>query len=236
MYSPTYGELKNNLQMELDLQNENFITDDEYLSYFNEGVDLVESTIHTIYEDYFLTSDSITLVSGTDLYNMPADIYAQKIRGLFYNDNAANIYEIKRIKQLKDTLTFDPSTTGTNIYMYLTTNGSAGIKIKFFPVPRENSTFITRWYLRNAKRFTADNDVCDIPEFSMVITQYAKWKCMMKEGHPDANAAGQILQGMKQEMVETLTAKIPDEDNKIPLDTSFYNDFDTGGWGDIYGS
>jgi hypothetical protein len=46
VYSPTYAELKSYLQKELDLEDETFITDDEFLSYFNEAVDMVEAAIH----------------------------------------------------------------------------------------------------------------------------------------------------------------------------------------------
>jgi hypothetical protein len=88
-------------------------------------------------------------------------------------------------------------------------------------------------YLRNAKKFSADADVCDIPEFTSVIIAYVRWKCMAKEGHPDQMSAQQTLQVVRQEMVDTLTARVPDEDNQITQDLSFYNEFDSlngGNW------
>lgn len=234
MYSPTYSELDTQLRAELDLQDETFITPDEMLSYFNEAVDMVESTIHTIYEDYFLTSAPVSLVNGTPGYVLPSDIYAQKIRGMFYSDGGANIFEIKRIKQLGEINFLNLTQRPIYDYRYLITNdATAGLKVVFYPTPNETSTFITMWYLRNAKRFTIGTDVCDIPEFTSVIVQYVRWKCLDKEGHPSTPQAAAVLQQFRQEMVDTLTARVPDEDNTIQQDLSHYDDFDTmfyGGW------
>jgi hypothetical protein len=59
-----------------------------------------------------------------------------------------------------------------------------------------------------------------------VLVQFVRWKCLSKEGHPDANQAGADLERMKQEMVDTLTARVPDEDNFVLKDMSFYRDYD----------
>jgi hypothetical protein len=227
MYSPTYLELKTNLQQELDIEDETFITSNELLNYFNEAIDMVESTIHTIYEDYFLDSQTMSLVSGTSLYDLPATIYAQKIRNITYNDNSTRYFEIRRIKQLKNIPLYTLQTTQPYVYQYIILNSaSTGLKIKLYPTPLETNSNVTIYFLRNAKKFASDTDVCDIPEFTSVIVQYARWKCMSKEGHPDTDMNAQVLQAMKQEMVDTLTARVPDEDNQVIMDESFYRDFD----------
>jgi hypothetical protein len=234
MYSPTYGDLDSNLRKELDLEDETFITPQEMLNYANEAVDMVESAIHTIYEDYFLTSARISIVNGTQAYSLPTDIFAQKIRGMFYSDGAAKLFEIKRIKNLNDLNYLTLPGSQTYDYSYLLTNsGSAGLKIAFYPTPNETNQNITVWYLRNAKRFTVPADICDIPEFTAVLIQYMRWKCLDKEGHPATQMAAGTLQQLRQEMVDTLTARVPDEDNGVQGDFSHYNEFDTmfnGGW------
>jgi hypothetical protein len=223
VYSPTYAELKSYLQKELDLEDETFITDDEFLSYFNEAVDMVEAAIHNIYEDYFLTMAALPITAGTAAYSLPSDIYAQKIRKILYNDNGSLKYEIRRIKRLEDTLYIEQA----DLYAYILMNsGSTGMKVNFFPTPQDSNSNISVWYLRNAKRFTTDTDVCDIPEFTSVVVQFVRYKCLTKEGHPDAASAAQDLERMKQEMVDTLTARVPDEDNTVLKDTTFYRDFD----------
>ena len=223
MYSPTYADLKSFLEKELDLEDETFITPEEFQYYFNEAVDMIEAACHTIYEDYFLTSATISLVNGTSAYALPSDIYAQKIRAVLYNDGEAKKYNIKRFRKLDDTLFVQTP----DAYRYLLTNDSTnGNRMVFYPTPAETNTYITIWYIRNAKRFTADSDVCDIPEFTNVLVQFVRWKCLSKEGHPDAQQAATDLDRMRQEMVETLTARVPDEDNTVIKDFSFYDDFD----------
>jgi hypothetical protein len=230
MYSPTYAELKSALQKELDLEDETFITAQEFLNYFNEGVDVVEASIHTIYEDYFLTKGNLSLVNGTADYGLPSDIYAQKIRGMYYDDGSKK-YDIKRVRKITDVKFVEQ----TDYYQYIITNTSAsGLKITLYPTPAETNSYVTLWYIRNAKRFSADADVCDIPEFTHVIVQYVRWKCMSKEGHPDTPQALNDLERMKQEMVETLTARVPDEDYEITQDMSFYNDFDDYRFGGMF--
>jgi hypothetical protein len=223
MYSPTYSELKTYLQKELDIEDETFITADELLSYFNEGVDMVEAAIHNIYEDYFLTSTTLFMVNGTQGYSLPTDIYAQKIRRILYSDGSAQRYEIKRVKRLEDLMYVESG----DLYRYIIKNSSSsGLQLMIYPTPSSTNSFGTIWYIRNATKFADDDDTCDIPEFTSVIVQYVRWKCLNKEGHPDAAANGAILEQMKQEMVDTLTARIPDEDNYVQKDWSFYSDFD----------
>lgn len=223
MYSPAYSELKALLQKELDIEDETFITAIELLGYFNEGVDMVESAIHTIYEDYFLTNAALSFVSGTSQYSLPTDIYAQKIRQIWYNDNNSINYEIRKVRQLKE-IQFS---IRPDLYKWMLTNDSTiGLKINIYPTPLETNSNGIIWYIRNAKRFAVDADICDIPEFTAVVVQYARWKCMSKEGHPDTMMALNDLANMKQMMVETLSARIPDEHNEVIQDFTFYEDFD----------
>lgn len=224
MYSPTYGEIKSSLQKELDLEDETFVTPEELLKYANEAIEMVSSSIHSIYEDYFLAETTIEFNEGQASYDLPTDIYAQKIRHMKYDDGGTRVYEIRRIKKLNDISFIRPE----DLFRYNITNNSAeGLKIKIYPTPQESTTNVTLYYLRTANRFTADSDVCDIPEFSSVVVQYMRWKCLAKEVHPDADAALRDLNNMRQEMVDTLTARIPDEQNTIDPDLSFYLDFDT---------
>ena len=96
MTNPTYLELTTQVKDSLDLWEETFITDSELLNYFNEAIDLVESNILTIYEDYFLAKTTLSIVSGTQDYALPSGIFAQKIRKIYYNDSSATRYEIRR--------------------------------------------------------------------------------------------------------------------------------------------
>lgn len=225
MTPAVYSALVTKVKSELDLFEETFITDAELLIYFNEGLAMVSSLIHTIYEDYFMVKGSITLVSGTQDYALPSDIYAQKIRRLLYNDSGANQYDIKQIRNLSEI----PFAVSTDNLRYIITNEyTSGPRISFYPTPSVSGNLVTIFYLRDAKAFTgSDSDTCDCFEFSNVVVQYVKVRCMEKEGHPDLGEATSALDQLKMLMVETLTNRVVDEDTEILKDYSFYRDFDS---------
>jgi hypothetical protein len=221
----TYSEMKEKVMNDLDLEDEDFITAEEFLGYFNEAIDDVEAKIHTLYEDYFLTTGYLSLVNGTADYAFPSDIYANKLRKLFYS-YGGDEYEVTKIKRLSDI----PDVEAGDRYRYLPINTTAsGYRIRIYPTPAlTDSTAMSVWYLRNAKRLSLDADVCDIPEFANVIMQQVKVRCYEKEGHPNTLKAMQDLKEMEELMVTTLTNMVDDENDQVEMDLSFYEDFDSG--------
>src|SRR6185503_10480631 len=95
--SVQYSTAKAKVERDLDLEEENFIQDEEMLEYFNEALREAEAEVLAIYEDYLLDSASLALVIGTSKYDLPNGIYDSKIRGVIYS-NGSIIYEIKRIR------------------------------------------------------------------------------------------------------------------------------------------
>jgi hypothetical protein len=221
----TYLEIKTKVQNDLDLVDEIFITATEMLGYVNEAIDNAEAQIHALYEDYFLTKDNLALVNGTATYSMPSDIYANKIRCMYYV-NGQTKYPIKKWRKPLHLIPFvDPS----DDYEYLPINTTAsGYQMQFLPAAQEtSSTNVTRWYIRNAKVLALDADVCDIPEFINYILQYTKMRCYEKEGHVTTLKAIDDTEKEKTLMIQTLTNMVDDEDNEIRKDFSFYDDFDS---------
>lgn len=217
----TKAQIKTKIEQSLDLQEEIFIEPTELDEYINDGIREAEAVIHTIYEDYMLTKESIPLTAGQSDFDLPADIYANKIRSLIYNDGTET-YQLKRVRQFKDIPLIDV----TELYLFLITNSSAsGTKLTLFPVSRvTHPTALTCWYLRQAKQLVNDSDVCDIPEFMSFVIQHAKVRCMEKEGHPLLDNARTDLERQRQLMTETLTAMVVDEDNKVLMDTGIYEE------------
>jgi len=221
----TLLELKDKLKDDLDLHDETFIRDPELTAYLNEAIDSAEAEIMGLYEDYFLTKANLSLVSGTDSYDMPADMYANKIRGIIYA-NGSTIFPIKRVRfmdkfeKIADLTQYPPTTE----YVYYFNNSAVdGRQIVLIPPAREtNATYVTVWYIRNATRLEVDADECDIPEFYSYVLQFAKVRCYEKEGHPNAPLALQMLEGLKRQMVETLSDMIPDGDDTVEMDLSHY--------------
>jgi hypothetical protein len=77
----TYKYIKDKVEDDLDLQEETFISAEAMLKFANQAVRSAEAIICNTNEDYFLTPKAIPLFSGVSEYDLPAGIYAAKIRG-----------------------------------------------------------------------------------------------------------------------------------------------------------
>lgn len=224
----TYAEIKDKVQKDLGIEQEEFVVDSELLGYCNAAIDEAEAEVHTIYEDYFLTNATIDFVQGTALYALPTDIYANKVRGIVF-ENQNEVYNLKRIRFNNKFI--DIATTlkyaDADYYRYFTINRSAadGVQIQVVPTPRTDITgALTVWYLRNSNRIYTDTDVCDIPEFVQFVLQYMKVRIYEKEGHPNLVVANSMLEQQRRQMVNTLTSMIPDGDNTVEQDLTHYED------------
>lgn len=223
----TYQEIKQKIQRDLDLEGEDFIQPEELVEYINEGIDEAEAEIHTLYEDYFLSHMPLTLTEGVEAYDMPTDIYANKIRSIMYA-NGPIVYEIKLIPSSKRIrLYHELKASGSgSYYQYIIDNSTVGEpKIIICPPPIETGTVGEIWYLRNANRLELDADICDIPEFVKFVIQFAKVRCYEKEGHPNLPLAIQALEQHRANMNATLAAMTASaNDNMIEPDLTHYKE------------
>ena len=224
----TYLEIKNKVLRDLDLEDETFISAAEFMDYVNQAIDFVENQIHTIYEDYFLVYDTLNLVGGTQKYALPTDIFANKIRGILYNDGSKK-YVIKRMKRIHNSM----YTQGNEqFYQYILVNDATdGYRMMFFPTPSASETsHITRWYLRNATRMVDNTSICDIPEFTSFVIAKTKALCKQKENSGVPVNEMELMVDLEQKnMLETLSSMTDDEDTEVQMDLSFYRDFDSDG-------
>lgn len=240
MRLPTYSELEMKVRIDLDLQDENnFVQNDEFAGYANEAIDIAEAEILKLHEDYFLSPTDLTLAAGTSEYNLPTNIYAQKIRAIVYK-NGPKIYPVKRIRDpeafyKREEINY--YSTQETEYGYMLLNSAEGqAVISISPVPQESGNLMRLWYVRNAARVPLTTDagspsratqlaqVIDIPEWSQFIMQFMKWRAMEKELHPRTDKAEEAMLELKKNMVETLTNRIVDNDDTIPMDLSVYYD------------
>lgn len=225
-----YLDAKTVVQKELDLEEENFIQDTEMLEYFNKARRKVNQIVQTIYEDYLLDKAYLPLVNGTARYDLPAGIYASKLRSLIYN-NGDIIYEIKRIRAAKKFLeralirNADP----TDYYRYIILNNATnGIQIELTPAAKETSSQnVEVFFIREIPDLVADTDLVDgeVPESINYIYAHVKGLCKQKENAgtmpPDA---AQEIQMEEQLLVDTLTNMVPDDDNEVIKDVSIYEE------------
>jgi hypothetical protein len=203
------------IETDLDLKEETFITPEEIKGHVHKATREAQSLILTLYEDYFLTSANIALVAGQSAYDLPSDIFAQKIRALNYDDGSER-YQVLRLKRLRDTANVDTN----SLYSFLLTNAATGDqKLTLLPASRvTNPTALTIWYIRNVTLPDLDTDLVDVPEFIDYIIAQAKVYCAAKEGHPLLGAYESDAQKYKQLMIDTLSSRIIDDDNVVVMD------------------
>jgi hypothetical protein len=223
----TWGEIKAKVLRDLDLEGETFITPDEMLGYANEAVDTVERTIHTLYEDYFVTRGTMTLVPGQEVYAIPSDIYALKIRQIIYR-NGTEVWKLQRLKNWHKFGVYETEKanfSGTQQYGYFVINSTPGApEILMTPTPTEAGSYLYIWYIRNANELTTDASICDIPEAVNYVMAYIKMKCMEKEMHPNLAKAIQDVEQEKQETLTALAEMYSDNENDIEPDYRLYNE------------
>jgi hypothetical protein len=149
-------------------------------------------------------------------------MFAQKIRRIHYNNNG-RMYPIKRIKNLDETLL---PTEGTNWpYRYMITNDpSAGFQLNLYPAAysSDNNAVVTIWYLRNVAQITQDSDIIDLPEAHQYIMTHIKDSCVNKERGTINAPPSAELKEQERLLIEALTCRVPDDDNTIEADLSFY--------------
>lgn len=224
----TYGEIRTKVEQDLDLEGETFIQPTEMLGYANEAVEQAEKILLGLTggADYFLDKNPLTLASGTDTYTLPPKIYAHKIRGITYR-NGSRAYQIHRVRDWKKFQEYELNQVGGPSfgceYKFFLLNSAAGAPVIIFsPSVVESGQFVTVWYQRVANRFLTDADVLDIPEASNYVMQFMKKRSYEKEGHPNLPLAITDLNKQEADLQAALAEMIPDMENEIELDLSFY--------------
>lgn len=229
--SETYANMKLKVQRDVDIEEEEFIQPLELLSYFNDAQRECEAHIHKLglEDQYFKTSDTPSLVTGTSSYAMPTDIYLNKLIECVYNDSS-RVFEVMRLKgsnkYVNKALILNDSVSQP-IYKYDITNASAaaGTKWVLIPASQETSTNITRFYIRKVAALTGDASVCDVPDVCLnFIYAYVIWRVWSKEGDGRAEPAKMVLNEQRDLMLETLSEMTPDDNNYVEMDMTSYDE------------
>ena len=240
MQALTYGQIESKLRKDLDLQDENnFVGNDEMAGLFNEAIDVVESVILKIDEDYFLTKGTLSLVDGAADIALPSTIYAQKIRALIYA-NGNDIYNLTRIRDPHEFLQralINNQVSDTEEYQYFLRMdaGSAQAVIELVPPAYESGAYLTCWFIRNAARIPLIEEgsnraaqiatAIDIPEWRALLEQYVKMRCHEKlKDQAAATDAAAKVKALTEAMTDALTNRVPDRDDEVPQDLSHYEE------------
>lgn len=167
----TYLEAKTKVQVDLDLQDEQFVTPDELVGYANEGIKEAYAEIIELHQDYFLTSDYVPLAQGVAVYSMPRDIYGNKLRGVVYQ-NGSLTYEVKKIRRpngFSAIAMIDAYDLSADYQYYIATDAYGQQQFTLTPTSRDTdalgaSHLMRRWYQRAANRVPVIGEYCN-PEY-----------------------------------------------------------------------
>lgn len=144
----TYSAFKARVEKRLDLEEEVFIQDSEFLEYTHDAIDRVEAMIHKFRASdvYFETCAPLALVDGQEDFQLPSDIYANKIRKIIYQKND-DIFEITRLtrkeRYIDDALRRRYSSDRWYKYMVLNTDPRVKPFLRFTPRCTETTTVVS---------------------------------------------------------------------------------------------
>lgn len=219
----TWLELKTEIMDEYDLNEEVFISPTELMRAANAAIEDIEKNIHALDDQgskYFHNDMSVPLVTAESYIALPTDIYANKVTGIFYNDGSTK-YEIKPIMDLEEIQDIQPN----DFYRYRIVSDSVnGMRVKIYPASRETSSAnVTMFYRRKANRITGDSSVIDIPEGQAFIKQFVIDVAVNKERMTPNAPESAALSTRRQQLLDSLTNQIDDENNEVLVDYSHYD-------------
>jgi hypothetical protein len=212
------------IRNELNLGDQGLVGDPELMVMANRGLQFAESEIHSLNEDYFRTSDVLTLVAETSTYDLPIGIYGGKLR-LVQFDDGNTVYEVTKIRS-KD---IGGVRDGMEYRYDLDNSGTFGVRMVIYPTPITGGAYVKRWYLRRANVIVDAASLVDLPEFSTFLFSYVKVQVLLKSDGVTSpallSAAQAELQMARDLMVRSLSSIVVDEaEGDLDLDFSFYND------------
>lgn len=227
----TWDEIWEEVADIVDMQDEDFVDQPEAMKIANRAIDEAESLIHLMNEDYFLMKDPLTLVEGTEEYDLPESIFAHKIKKIIYR-KGREIYEVTSLKHLSRLLQQQAAIAEgrtsldepMQYFLYNATPGSP--QIIFTPPPGESGPYITVWHYRNANRLADGSDICDLPEFATFVKAYLiewmQWK--ISAGSPRHQTAMAETNNQRSLMKTTLRDMVADGNNDEEMDLSHYEE------------
>lgn len=168
----TLANLRTEVRRRADMEGSGFVTDSELTSYINNSATELRDILIQKFQDYYITSDDISIVSGTDTYNLAADFY--KALG------------VDMVINSRQSVTMRPFMfRERNRYVYNPPRGYRyrilGDQVRVIPEP--TSSFTMRiWYVPTFTNLSADGDTLDgVHGWEEYVIIDAAIKCLRKE-------------------------------------------------------
>lgn len=229
----TWLEIKTTINTDSEVEDEVWVTPDLLIDYGNRAIDAAEQILLDLqaHDEYFKATGKISIVAGQASYDLPDDIYANKLGEISYV-NGWRVIPVKKIRNEDDKYLLRPG----EAYRYDIENTTAnGRQIVLYPTPTENLTDGLRFpYTRNASRIVDDTSTIDIPEAYNFIIRHIKTSIFEKEPHPNLGYSESKLEKEEIKLRNALADIVTDGDNEIAPDLSHYDDFNQG-YGFTYG-
>lgn len=226
----TWGQLKTEIYQEDDLAEEVFASASEIVGYINDGLRSIEKEIHAMggwkyFEDFVQMQTQI----GQTAYDLPTNIYANRIIGFF---NTTKGDEILPIKHVSSVVSLNGKTGDTFQYKIFNTpiladiNGaviSGGPKIYLYPAPNDIYN-LSLFFIRRVSEVVDDNSIIEIPEGREFLKAYVIERTLNKERlNQDAQESPRTAQ-LRAQLIASLSGMLADENNQMSVDSGFYNE------------
>ncbi len=165
----TYKKAKQKILSDLDMQDESFVSPNELVGYFNEGLLEAETEISELNAEYMLTKYYLPLQQGVSRYDLPYNILANKIRNIIYA-NGSTVYPIERYRRRNkfENIILTDNFGSADWYMYYLVNDVPGqAQLELSPTSRDTAIYppqanaftpATMWYIRNCARIPIVDD------------------------------------------------------------------------------
>lgn len=141
----TLSNLRSSARRKADQENSEFVVDAELDDYINEGVAELHDLLVTVFQDYFKSSENVTLVADTEAYALPSTFY--KLLGAFYVSggiryplqqfamNELGEWEADRIVPVISGQYLRYRIVGNEIFFTPKPNGAGTVELWFVPQP-----------------------------------------------------------------------------------------------------
>jgi hypothetical protein len=244
--NPTLQNLFDEIQDDTDIGNgQDYVSDKQLVSFINRGIQRFEPIIHNLNQDYYRSEYVLAVVNNQSQYSLPSEIFASKIRRIYYSKTSDELVPVKKIKTDEEMIYYMTLAAGVNTsgeYRYMIVNYSAnassdafsstvtatGQFIRFLPIPANDGALII-YYLRNAKKFewlgnsTDYTATLDVPDFAHFISTYAKLQVALKRKNWNmVNAFKAELDEIREELKLVLNPAQMEDDNRAQLDDFHY--------------
>lgn len=149
----TWGELRTRIRQRTNKEKSQFVTDTEINGLMEEAYSVMYNKLVNANENYFISPYTLTLVAGTEDYNLPSDFF--KLKGVDISRNGFK-YAMNQVpwdSRSKYQVTTSYQSTPIDYMFY-------GNKLRFLPIPNAGFS-VTLYYIPAAPVYVDDNTVID---------------------------------------------------------------------------